>query len=1414
MSASPWLGSSEAVPEFLGPEEVDAYRAWRARKRAEVEELWERLGRGDPNSDIRGTTIVNDVESAGYVARHLMSAALRHRWHACDTETHGWNPEVSPWGSGRVIATSHFVGPGVDFGSGSRVFVDATVPGVLDAFKPYWEDEGITKVYHNYTYDRAMLSNMGIKAKGFACDTMGMARLWDSSRSIMEGGTGYGLGALCEDLLGGDGVGGDVSIVGRSLSKIDMFTRFKMRFTGVDAEKTADDLDEATEVAAAAGELDDEEDDTEEEDAEEEEDEEDDDDDDGAPLEGPEDWMEDVESLAENTPVGAEMDSEMNRRWERKFRRKWKADLQRGFKDDEEFEEEEDEDGADELQTFMPDTLFIQTCEESKLSWIQYSTDDAVLTWALRNRLQNLLDEQEWVIDGSNGGWNTFTHPLNPERTKTMWDFYCAFTSPFSVVLADLEDRGLYVGQDMLDVAERTAMADAYRCEAFFVEWLRKNTPNVDAGYFNLDSAEQLNQLLFGGGPKPGRDGGTGILLEPPGLEGAEFAVAEADEDGRLEAEGAAHREKVKGWVLGMPPSERATVKKTLESEGRGDEWDSLWDDAGDGDDGDGQDRPPEEWSDEERKERALDWLEEKGWLRRAADGQYVPSPPRESYVALSDVFGDAGDVVGQAHSDGDPGKAALLAAVAQELGASDPVIDGAEDVKGDRDFYEGERVNVNEDAEVLEEEAGEAEWIDEGDDLFSDGCEALPPKYVYEYLGLEPPSAEQYALQQYVEGATALGELEAGDEPDALRQELGIHLVEDEGERQAALREEMWRLLGLRTDGKQAGGLSAGESVSRARSAEDEADSALLYDDGASRAARPSAHDDISELLWIRGNRNAEEGSRRGGKDNDVDGDGDGDEEGWEGDDGLVLEFGTALVEKRDKIFDPNDFSDIEEHAPTDAEGEGEGEGVSGANRKAKPPPWGSDDAPREPKWKKLPAARWFSHHKTVGERLKEIKAKEAALEVEYQKKLAAHHAKVAQQQAEDIANGKKPRKGAKPPQRKKVRTNAIRKFRVVGLQLEPPIRSQAGGMVLDHVVLEALAGTESEPGPAFGQVGEKGCQALRMLAHAKKIDTLATTFLWPLKEYVTSGRNDSRIRASLNINTETGRLSSRRPNLQNQPSVDKDFYGVRACFCAPPGKALVVADYGQLELRLLAHMSGCKSMIEAFALGGDFHSRTAMGMYPYIDKDMRTGEVVLERRHQEDTTPTIQEKYADERKKAKMLNFSIAYGKTSSGLAQSWGVSQAEADETVARWFNDRPEVKIWQDRRKEYGQWAGISRTLLGRNRALPRSQWLDPTRKDVEVRERVAINSPIQGGAADVVTLAMLKLNASQPLKDMGYMLILQIHDEIVMEGPLEHLDDAIGEITNCMQNPFPNGWAPLRVALDVDARHAHNWMDGK
>ncbi|CAA3033489.1 DNA polymerase I B, chloroplastic mitochondrial-like [Olea europaea subsp. europaea] len=293
-------------------------------------------------------------------------------------------------------------------------------------------------------------------------------------------------------------------------------------------------------------------------------------------------------------------------------------------------------------------------------------------------------------------------------------------------------------------------------------------------------------------------------------------------------------------------------------------------------------------------------------------------------------------------------------------------------------------------------------------------------------------------------------------------------------------------------------------------------------------------------------------------------------------------------------------------------------------------------------------------------------------------------------------------------------------------------------------------------------GQAGVEACHAIAALCEVCSIDSLISNFILPLQGNHISGK-DRRIHCSLNINTETGRLSARRPNLQNQPALEKDRYKIRQAFIAAPDNSLIVADYGQLELRILAHLANCKSMLDAFKAGGDFHSRTAMNMYPHIREAVEQEHVLLEWHPEpgEDKPPAplLKDAFASERRKAKMLNFSIAYGKTTVGLARDWKVSIKEAKETVDRWYSDRQEVLSWQEKRKKEAVVDGCVHTLLGRARTFPSLRNATPWHKSHI--ERAAINTPVQGSAADVAMCAMLEISKNAQLKELGWRLLLQV-----------------------------------------------------
>lgn len=398
-------------------------------------------------------------------------------------------------------------------------------------------------------------------------------------------------------------------------------------------------------------------------------------------------------------------------------------------------------------------------------------------------------------------------------------------------------------------------------------------------------------------------------------------------------------------------------------------------------------------------------------------------------------------------------------------------------------------------------------------------------------------------------------------------------------------------------------------------------------------------------------------------------------------------------------------------------------------------------------------------------------------------------------------------------------------RSIQITGLGLPPVAYTASGWPACGTAVLRKLAGSPAETPPRGGLLFEfltkernespedamQACSAVESLVEASAVGTLLDSFIDPLQKLADP---NGRIHASLNLNTETGRLSSRRPNLQNQPALEKDRYRVREAFTCEEGNLLIVADYGQLELRLLAHIANCRSMIEAFEAGGDFHSRTTCGMYPHIAQAVARGDVLLEpeatlKPESGRPKPLLKDVYPTERRRAKTLNFSIAYGKTPAGLARDWGTSLKEARETVDAWYRDRPEVRAWQERAIQFARSHGYVKTLLGRRRPLPEINAQNAT--VARHAERAAINTPLQGSAADVVMRAMLQIHRNERLAQLGWRMILQVHDEIILEGPQETVDEAEEIVIRLMRNPFRE---PLRVELAVSAAHAKTWYRAK
>jgi DNA polymerase-1 len=260
------------------------------------------------------------------------------------------------------------------------------------------------------------------------------------------------------------------------------------------------------------------------------------------------------------------------------------------------------------------------------------------------------------------------------------------------------------------------------------------------------------------------------------------------------------------------------------------------------------------------------------------------------------------------------------------------------------------------------------------------------------------------------------------------------------------------------------------------------------------------------------------------------------------------------------------------------------------------------------------------------------------------------------------------------------------------------------------------------------------------------------------------------------------TGRLASLNPNLQNIPTRTETGRRVRLGFVAAPGSVLLSVDYSQIELRIVAHMSGDEAMLNAFRAGQDIHAATAAAIYG-VPLDQVT---------------------KDQRRHAKAINFGLIYGMSSFGLSRSTDLTLAEAENFVKGYFQTFPAVKSYLDNIRLLAARQGYVETMLGRRRYFP--NLAHPTNVNIKNREeREAINAPIQGTAADIMKLAMIQLlPALQKAKLSGKML-LQVHDELVLEVPESELRETTQVVQQVMENTIQ-----LSIPLLTEARSGVNW----
>jgi DNA polymerase-1 len=337
--------------------------------------------------------------------------------------------------------------------------------------------------------------------------------------------------------------------------------------------------------------------------------------------------------------------------------------------------------------------------------------------------------------------------------------------------------------------------------------------------------------------------------------------------------------------------------------------------------------------------------------------------------------------------------------------------------------------------------------------------------------------------------------------------------------------------------------------------------------------------------------------------------------------------------------------------------------------------------------------------------------------------------------------------------------------------LQLTPPDRTKrtsTGFYSTAAGTLEAMKGDH---------------QVVDWVLEYRELSKLKNTYVDALPQQVNPVTG--RVHTSYNqAGSVTGRIASSNPNLQNIPIRTELGRRVRHAFIAEPGKALLSVDYSQVELRIVAHMSDDETMLAAFKSGQDIHAATAAAIY----------------------NEPIDQVSKEQRNRAKGVNFGLIYGMSAFGLSRYTDTTLAEAEDFVKTYFKQFPGVKNYLDGIKTLAADQGYVETLLGRRRYFPGLK--TQTNHNIRNREeREAINAPIQGTAADIMKIAMLQVPIALKEAGLTAKMLLQVHDELVLECPFEELQSTANLVRQVMENAYP-----LKVPLQTDARSGPNWNE--
>ncbi len=335
--------------------------------------------------------------------------------------------------------------------------------------------------------------------------------------------------------------------------------------------------------------------------------------------------------------------------------------------------------------------------------------------------------------------------------------------------------------------------------------------------------------------------------------------------------------------------------------------------------------------------------------------------------------------------------------------------------------------------------------------------------------------------------------------------------------------------------------------------------------------------------------------------------------------------------------------------------------------------------------------------------------------------------------------------------------------------LRLDPPDKSKktaSGHYSTSADVLEGLRGKHA---------------VVDLILENRELAKIKSTYVDALPAAV--DLQTGRVHTSYNqVGAVTGRISSNNPNLQNIPIRTEEGRRVRNGFIADEGNVLLSVDYSQIELRIVAHMAKDEMMLDAFRAGEDIHVTTAAAVFGIENEDVTK----------------------DMRRHAKAINFGLIYGMSAFGLTRSTDLTLAEADEFVKTYFQKFPGVKKYLDETRKIAAEQGYVETLLGRRRYFPALQSkINQQLKNREERE--AINAPVQGTAADIMKLAMLKIPSAIKAAGLKAKMLLQVHDELVLECPEKELQKTAQLVQETMSNAYP-----LSIPLSTEARAGKSW----